>query len=503
MPVIDTATLSPGGKCDSQQQVYNGLDACITIEVLDALLALGPPPPSYSFLRALQGPFLEMQLRGFRVDGDAMFDALERMEGCVGELRNWLNELGSALGMKELNPRSQLQLQEALLRHLALPERWVFDKGVRKLSMNRDALEWYDSYLYARPIVRAALSTRDTYADIKTLKTEVRSGRWHTSWNLSGTDTGRLSSSKAWDGSGSNLQNVVRDSSGGDSLNLRRMFIADEGRILVSMDRKQSEAREVGFLLGKLFDDWTYLDLLEQPGGDIHTWVARETWCDLPWTGDLREDRKVAERPYYRNNSYRDMAKKLAHGSSYLGTPRTMAHHANCSVKFVEAFQERFFTIFPAMRKWHRWTAERLQLDGCLENLFGDKRQFFDDPLAPETLRKAVAYIPQSSTARRTNMGVLALWRSDLPIELLAQGHDSVTFQCRQENLEEVIPKALHLTEIPLTASNGRTFIVPGDCKVGWNWGNASSNNIEGLKEWAGQENRIRSTPQPFAEMCL
>ena len=490
MPVIDTATLSPSGNCEFQQQVYNGLDACITLEVLDALLSL-PTPSTYDYLRDLQGPFLEMQLRGFAVDHVEMLRALGAMEEQAAELRAWLDELGAALRMPELNPRSQKQLNEALCTRLRLPERWVYDKGVRKRPMNREALEWYaESYLYAQPICRASLAARDTYADIKTLSTEVRDGRWYTSWNLTGAETLRLSSSKSFDETGGNLQNLTRDSSAEDTLHLRRMFIADKNRILVSMDRKQSEAREVGFLLGTLFDDWKYLDLLEST--DIHTWVARETFTSLPWTGDMKRDRKVADMPYYRNNSYRDMAKKLAHGSSYCGSAATMARHAGTTTKFVQAFQDKFFTLFPAMLKWHLWTAQRLQLDGYLDNLFGDRRHFFDDHYSAETLRKAVAHIPQSSTARRTNMGILALWRSDLPIELLAQGHDSITFQCRQEDLAVVIPHALALTSIPLTAPNGRAFTVPGDCKVGYNWGNYSAANQNGLKEWVGSDDRTR-----------
>jgi hypothetical protein len=723
------------------------------------------------------------------------------MEEQAAHLRAWLNELGAALRMPELNPRSQKQLHEALCQRLRLPERWIFDKGVRKRPMNREALEWYAaSYMYAQPICYATLAARDTYADIKTLSTEIRNGRWYTSWNITAAETGRLSSSKAWDGSGSNLQNVTRDSSAEDALHLRRMFVADPNRILVSMDRKQSEAREVGYLLGTLFDDWKYLDLLEST--DIHTWVAREAFTALPWTGDMKRDRKVAETPYYRNSTYRDMAKRLAHGcvteehevltptgwvsvaehpdtimvydpcrkvsywstpsywvdktwsgdlielegrgislrvtadhrvyltkdgsrgklqvcpagelpktggiplgggyvggtekidpsharmlaafqcdgsrqsartirfhmhkerkfarleklaeecgyayrrtssdsaavtskgigawpkkadsyilawgresitayveehkhwdghsannrtttvssvdkehlewlqtagrlvgiggafgyihtsgygstvhtlhqnarqyasirnlsvrsrravsqvrvycptvetgafyvrrhrkisitgnSSYCGTAATMARHAQTTTKFVQAFQDKFFELFPAMLKWHLWTAQRIQLDGYLDNLFGDRRHFFDDPLSDETLRKAVAHIPQSSTARRTNMGVLALWRSDLPIELLAQGHDSITFQCRPSDLAAVIPRALDLTSIELVAPSGRAFTVPGDCKVGYNWGNWSATaNPNGLREWSGSDDRTRQPGTSILDIRL
>ena len=484
MPVIDTSTLSENAHDTS---VYCGLDCCVTLEVLNALRER-PQPPVYDFLRELQGPFLEMTLRGFRIDESERLEGTERLEKRIVALREWLDELGQALGMNELNPRSKDMLREAFCARLRLPEHWVSEKGERKQSFNREALEWYrDSYLYAQPIALAALAARDTYADLKVLKTTIRNGRWHTSWNLTGTDTGRLSSSKAWDGTGSNLQNIQRTSvNDADPIPLRQMFISDVGRMLVSIDLKQAESREVGFVLGSLFDDWRYLDEIER--GDVHTMVARLTWTDaLPWTGDDKHDRALAERPFYRNASYRDMAKKLSHGSSYGGTPYTLCRHAKCPQKLVEHFQKAFFDAFPAFPRWHAWIARELQTRGALTNLFGDTREFHDDPYAGTTLRKAIAYVPQSSTARRTNMGLRELWRREPHrVELLAQGHDSITFQTRESEVDELVVQALDAIERTpeLVASNGRVFRVPGDACVGYNWAKATQANTRGLHTW-------------------
>ena len=68
MPIIDTSTLQEGIVLAENEQLYNGLDCCITHEVLDAIRALGAPPRIYNFTRALQAPVMDMMQRGFRID---------------------------------------------------------------------------------------------------------------------------------------------------------------------------------------------------------------------------------------------------------------------------------------------------------------------------------------------------------------------------------------------------------------------------------------------------
>src|SRR4051812_35378976 len=71
--IVHTAELTPesirkyaGATLD---QVYNGLDCCVTLEVLDELKRMSNQIPLvYDFERALQAPALEMMLRGFKVD---------------------------------------------------------------------------------------------------------------------------------------------------------------------------------------------------------------------------------------------------------------------------------------------------------------------------------------------------------------------------------------------------------------------------------------------------
>lgn len=477
MPLINTALLSPG-EVPSQRQVYNGLDCMLTLEIHEEITRLtNADPIPYNFSRALQGPILEMMLRGFLVDKTERAQALHKLKARIENLQAILNKFAFAVWGKPLNPRSTQQLQAFFYKTMKIPEIWVSFKGERRLSMNREVLEKLDLHLYARPIVATILAIRGIAKQIEVLETEVSpDGRMRTSYNIGGTETGRLSSSASADGTGSNLQNIEAA--------LRRMFVADPEMALVVIDLEQAESREVGWLCGTLFGDWRYLDACE--GGDLHTTTCQLIWPNLPWTEDARANRAIAEGPFYRHYSLRDMSKRGGHGSNYYGKPYTMARHLKVPASLMEEFQARYFAAFPSIPSWHRWVAQQLQTTSTLTTPWGRERQFFGRSHDDSTLREAIAFSPQSATADRTNFGLLRIWQSLRDAQLLAQTHDSVTFQCPVALIDTIVPQALSLMEIPIhSAAAGRTMIVPGEAKVGYNWAYFNEKtNPNGLKKW-------------------
>ena len=72
------------------------------------------------------------------------------------------------------------------------------------------------------------------------------------------------------------------------------------------------------------------------------------------------------------------------------------------------------------------------------------------------------------------NLGLWRAWRHERRIELLAQTYDSITFQYREtEDEADIIGRVLELLKVELIAPNGRKYSVPGEAKVGYNWGAA------------------------------
>jgi DNA polymerase-1 len=481
--IINTDAIDPQSlKAHERDWVYNGLDCCVTLEVLDVLLPQLDPhtAATYQFSRDLQGPCLEMSLRGVRVDGyrkskviDAFLDQLEVLEE---RLERIVNE---GVGMPRFNWRSYPDLQDLFYRRLGLPA--VRKKG--RVTVDRGALEKLQGYVVAAPIIKHMTAMRDLHMKISKLKSGVdRDGRIRASYNIAGTSTGRLSSSFNQFGSGTNLQNVEES--------LRTIFIADEGMKLAKFDAKQGESFCVGAIEWNLFGDPTYLNACES--GDLHTYVSRLCEPKLGWTGNLREDRAIAERPYYRHHSLRKLCKSIGHGTNYRGGPKTLSALYKIDIPAIAKFQGMYFKTFPAHQRWHANVAQRLRDDGYIISLSGRKRWFFGRRTEDDTIREAIAFDPQCTLTDVVNRAMLRIWERGIA-RIYMQDHDALTYQYPEELEDEIIPKIFALLKEEIPLKNGRTLEIGYDCRVGWNKGEFSKENPDGLKEYNGHDRRERT----------
>jgi hypothetical protein len=280
---------------------------------------------------------------------------------------------------------------------------------------------------------------------------------------------------------------------------LRHVFQSDSGFRLGYVDLEQVEARDVGFICGCLFDDWALLDACES--GDFHTNNAMKVWPNRAWGKTAKEHRACADEIFYRGFTYRDMAKKGGHLSNYMGTAHTASKRLKIPLDKMEDFQARYCRggpgitpAFGCIPRWWAWTITELQTRGTLQTLFGFRRTFLGRPNDPATHREAIAFQPQGTTAQRMNLGMWRVWRNEGRIGLLAQGFDSIVFQFRETDPEDdIIAHVLELIRVELWSPSGRRYVVPGEAKVGWNWGNESPGNPDGLRKWNPAERDERA----------
>lgn len=499
--IVNTADIVQGEQLPPNDSywIYNGLDCAVTMEIFQAIEPFldDVTRKTYEFSKAQQAPVLEMSMRGLLVDQNMRSKVMMKFRKHLAILESQFNRICTEGIGRPTNWRSPAQLNNLLYDVMGLPEQKARNaNGVWARTSNREALEKLEKYYLAEPLVIRLLMLRDIGKSLGFLETGIDpDGRMRTSINIAGTNTGRWASSESDYGTGTNLQNVT------DSL--RSVFVADPGMKFANLDLEQADSRNLGALCWNIFSqshDWSeaeagkYLDACE--AGDLHTFVCKMCNPQLPW-GDGRTDREIADEILYRTKTYRDASKVLGHGSNYLGTPRTMAAHSKFPISLVSEFQSTYFNAFPIIPAYHQYVVDSLISSASLTTLFGRRRFFFGRPDDAKTHRDATAYSPQSMTGDEINHGIIKLWRANR-IQLLMQVHDSILFQYREEEEDEIIPWALETLKVPLVLEGGRDFVVPTEAKVGWNWGSYNDKpekgdlNIDGLKKWKGGDDRVR-----------
>lgn len=499
--IINTADLNfAAHDNDEIYWLYNGLDCVVTADVFQSLLSQADDTAlaTYEFSKALQAPVLEMNLRGLRVNKKRKLHVIADITSKIARLEEQLDLIiREGIGAEAANWRSPKQLKELLYDIMQLPvQKKRNSNGVYAPTTDEAALENLANYFIAEPICNHILLLRGLGKSLGFLRTGVDSdGRMRTQFNIAGTVTGRFASSGTDFGTGTNLQNVTES--------LRSVFVTDEGMMFCNIDLEQGDSRNVGALCWNLFakeDEafaGSYLNACES--GDLHTYVSKIAFPHLAW--GTAPDRDIAEQLAHKHYDYRFMSKKIGHGSNYLAQPATVAKHARIPVQIAKDFQEKYFKGFPCIPEWHKSVFYNLENLGYLISPFGRRRFFFGRPKDASTRREAVAHVPQSMTGDQINRGILNLWRGEPGvlnlrrgerIQLLGQVHDSVLFQFPEHLRDEIVPWAMEQCRIKLILERGREFVVPVEAKTGWNWGNVSDDNPDGLRKWKGGDDRKR-----------
>ncbi|MEK0325778.1 MAG: DNA polymerase, partial [Nitrosopumilus sp.] len=267
---------------EEQGWIYNALDCCLTDEIFSVISAkvdaeLSYAKPSYDFIRAMQGPAMTMALRGIKIDMNRRAEMIKVLEDRQTFLTKRLQRMVEAFYMPLFNPMSPVQCKRVLYDILLAPTQYKWNSKTkrREVSSDKNALEAIikSPCFYARPICKHILKIREISKLCGTLKTGIDpDNRMRTSYNVSGTETGRWSSNKNCFTSGTNLQNITDE--------LREVFIADDGYKFAYIDGEQAESRVVAYITG----DREYIKACE--GGDLHTLVAKMVWPELEWTDD-------------------------------------------------------------------------------------------------------------------------------------------------------------------------------------------------------------------------
>jgi len=481
-----------------QYHAYNGLDCCVTFEILEALLPkMEEAGFAYTMSRKMQGPAFTLMKRGIKIDEARKGELISTLLSRKTRFENFFCKLTSEIFDIEktfdkaknkwiaLNYASPEQLKKLFYEYLALPPVKAYNKETKdyRPTTNRDALEKLRANPAAQIFCDLILSMRDIDKKLQVLTTGLRKGRMHCSYQVVGTLTGRWSSNNDPYGSGTNLQNISDE--------MRGVFIPDEGKKFAQLDLAQAESRLVAHIC--LPFGRNYLDACNS--GDLHTTVTKLIWNELPW-GEFPA-KEIAKRRFYRDFSYRDMTKRGGHGSNYGGSSNVIAMHLKIPPAQAREFQSGYFGAFPEINAWHNAVKVKLVNGRTITTSLGRRCQFLGRPWDNETIKSAIAYEPQSTIGDLLNEGLFRVWKTydkvwdkANPIELVSQVHDSILFQYDPRDESWLLPEIQKLLQVVIPI-NGEDCKIGVDIQAGWNWGKFSTSNPFGLKDWNGTDDRL------------
>ncbi|MGM9662529.1 MAG: DNA polymerase, partial [Oscillospiraceae bacterium] len=288
-------------------------------------------------------------------------------------------------------------------------------------STNADVLE---SLRWQSPIVEDVLQYRQlsklksTYAD-GLLKALSPDGRVRTSFQMTVTATGRLSSTEP------NLQNIPTRTELGSEF--RRMFVADAGNVLVDADYSQIELR----LLAHIADDETMLETFRR-GEDIHAMTAARVF-GVP----LEE-----VTPLMRRN-----AKAVNFGIVYGISAFSLSKDIGVSVAEAKAYMDAYFEKFSGVRRYMTEIVEQARAQGYVETLMHRRRALPELSSSNFNLRafgeRVALNMPiQGAAADIMKSAMVRVWRrlraEGLQAKLILQVHDELIVECPEDEAEQV-----------------------------------------------------------------
>ena len=387
----------------------------------------------------------EMEHAGFLVDRDALRSFGEGMTESIEALRARIWELAGG----EFNINSPKQLGEVLFEKLMLPSGKKTKTG---WSTNADTLEKLrDKHPIVNEVLRYRTLTKlkSTYAD-GLLKVIDADGRIRSSFQMTVTATGRLSSTEP------NLQNIpVRREEGAE---IRKMFVAAPGMVLVDADYSQIELR----LLAHISGDENMIAAFRS-GEDIHAVTASQVF-GVP-LADVT--------PQMRSN-----AKAVNFGIVYGISAWSLAQDIGVFQNEAKAYMDAYLEKYSGVREYQKRIVEQAKADGCVTTLYGRRRampELKSSNFAMRSFGERVALnMPIQGTAadimKLAMVRVHARLRAEkLAAKLILQVHDELIVECPEAEAERVkrilteeMEGAAQLS-VPLTA----------DAKTGMSWAQA------------------------------
>ena len=437
----------------SEAAAYAAADAAIVLRLIPLLKADLRQQEAENLFETMEMPLISvlaaMEQAGILLDRDFFKAFSKELEDSLVEIEAKIQD---AVGY-EFNLNSTQQLSEALFEKLGLepPDR------ARKTASGHysTAAAVLEAMTGQHPVVAWVLDYREleklrsTYVDALPEQINPTTGRVHTSFNQTGTVTGRIASSDP------NLQNIPTRTEIGRRV--RNGFVAREGWQLLAVDYSQIELR----IVAHMSQDDSMLAAFKA-GQDIHaTTAAAVHGIDL---GDVTPE-------------MRRHAKAINFGLIYGMSAYGLTNATDLTLAEAENFIKTYFEKFPGVKGYLDGIRDLAAKQGYVETLLGRRRYFpnlargASYNVRQREEREAINAPIQGTAADIIKLAMLALpnelEKAGLKAQMLLQVHDELMFEVPDAELEETTALVQKLMEsafeldIPLST----------EAKAGRSWG--------------------------------
>lgn len=460
-----TELIGTGKKAISMSQVpvdavrnYCGSDALMTWQLSELLRPELEKQGLWSLFADVEMPLVpvlvNMEMNGVLVDVAELKKLSIRLEGDIKALEEEIYKIAG----HPFNINSTQQLGIVLFEELGLTAgrktKTGYSTEAAVLEDLRQSLAQNDGQDHKLKMVNYILEYRtlsklkSTYIDALPELIEPKTGRIHTSFNQTVTTTGRLSSSDP------NLQNIpVRGDLGKE---IRKAFIAEEGKWLVAGDYSQIDLR----VLAHLSQDPALLATF-RAGKDVHSATASQLF-------HVAQDKVTPDM--------RRLAKTVNFGVIYGMSDYGLEQATELSRQQAHDFIQDYFTRFPGVKQYLEETKQIAREKGYVQTILG-RRRYIPEINSPNRQvreaaeRMAINMPVQGTSADIIKIAMVRLCRDmnekQIKSKMLLQVHDELIFEVPEDEVEvmwKMIPDIMStacILSVPLKV----------DMKKGHNWG--------------------------------
>ena len=435
---------------------YAAEDADMTLRLHKKLKARLPQNKMVTVYETLERPLIpvltQMENNGIKVDPLIL---RQMSEDFSKRLEDRAAEIYSISG-SDFNIGSPKQLGEILFDKLGLAggkknKTGAYGTGIEVL----EELAANGSELAVKIIEWRQISKlKSTYTDALIQQINPATGRIHTSYSMTGANTGRLSSNSP------NLQNIpIRTEEG---RKIRTAFIAESGNTLLSIDYSQIELR----LLAEIANIQSLKDAFHA-GIDIHAQTASEVF-NVP----LQEI-----DPMVRRN-----AKAINFGIIYGISSFGLARQLRCQQSDAKRYIDAYFDKYPGIKAYMENTKVAARANGYVETLFGRKIHLPGikeaSPARRGFFERAAINAPIQGTAadviKRAMIKVpLALKNAQLNARMLLTVHDELLFEVPNNELQDTTQTLSSVMEEAAMPAVKISVRLVAESGTGLNWAEA------------------------------